>query len=182
MSDMSLPNRDVPNHPATDLPPDESAVPALRSTAAALGLLLIGTGAIMAAWMFYQVAQALVDPRPYGPQVDRWEFVIRGKQVDGDPGAGEITDRRGARPTAARPAASDDLSQGIRDVETAASLAGRIGSKAARPTAIFVILTLLLLLVQIARVLIEGGARLIGVASGDRDLMKRLLDALNRKR
>ena len=108
--------------------------------------------------------------------------MIRGKQVDGDPGAGEITDRRGARPTAARPAASDDLSQGIRDVETAASLAGRIGSKAARPTAIFVILTLLLLLVQIARVLIEGGARLIGVASGDRDLMKRLLDALNRKR
>jgi hypothetical protein len=139
-------------------------------------------------WLFYQVAQFIVDPRPYSEIISRWEFVIRGRQLDSDAGAAEapdlrragVPDREGQLEESVPP--EEDLSRGIRDVETAARLAGRIGSKTARPAAVMVILFLTLILIRIATALIEAGARLVGVLSGERALMTKLLKALNRDR
>jgi hypothetical protein len=166
--------------------PEPDPGTSFRTTAASMGLILIGVGVLMSAYMFWQLARVLLDPRPLVEQVNRWEFVIRGRandipvrpiergdeeklrrqpQLIGNPTANEtnpLTPGQGA-------------TQGTREVEAVAEFAKRMGSLGARPAALLLMLVLLSIMVRIAIGFIEAGGKLVNLAAGEKEFMQRLL-------
>lgn len=163
-----------------------------RYAAASIGLILIGVGALMAGYIFYQVYRIVMDPRPLVEQVNRWEFVIRGR-------ANDIAVRPIERAEAAKARANtspgsddpnseaDPLTPGgqragnSRELEAAAQFASRIGSLSARPAALLLMIVLLGVLVRIAISFIDTGARLVNLAAGEKEFMQRLLKEITRR-
>ncbi len=158
-------------------PPAEDPTSGFRVFAASIGIVLVMAGAGLAGYLFYNVIKVMADPRSFSTQVDRWEFVVRGQANDLSPGALELPDRQ--KQAEAGGAAESDPSIAAEaapsEAEKIAHFAGRMGSKAARPGALLMIVILLTLLVRIAIALIDSGARLVHLAAGEKEFMKRLL-------
>ncbi len=162
--------------------PDPSA--GFRAASATMGLILIGIGSILTLLLFWRLYQTFLDPRPLVAQVDRWEFVIRGKATDAlipverpvVTGSEPDEDYDTAAPTSARAVRRPE-----NEVEAVAQIAGRVGSKAARPAAMLIMLILLGILVRILLGLIDTGGRLVYNAAGDRELLQRLVRELRNR-
>jgi hypothetical protein len=155
----------------------------LRTFAAWMGLVIIAFGLAMAGYLFYRVGQVLLDPRSFETQVDRWEFVVRGRTTDAFPQTYETPDRKritippvdgAANPN--QPAA--DANQPRDRSEEIAQFVGRLGSESARPAALLLIILVLSILVRIAIGIINAGIRLAYLTSGEKDYMKRIIDEL----
>lgn len=150
----------------------------IRSFAAWMGLVIIAFGVTTAGYLFWKIGNVLLDPRAFETQVDRWEFVVRGRTSDALPDIYEIPDRRPVgnpdQPVTdpANPANQQD------HVEQVAQLTGRIASKSARPAALILILLVLGLMVRIAVAIINAGIRLAYLTAGEKDYLKRIVDEL----
>lgn len=153
-----------------------------RTATATFGLVLIGIGSLMTLLLFWRLYQLFLDPRPLEVQVDRWEFVIRGRATDGPiPVEREIASE-GRIEADPLPAGGTGVRRPRDEVEAVAEIAGRIGSKAARPAAILIMLVLLGILVRIVLGVIDIGGRLVYSAAGERDILKRLVHELQKRR
>lgn len=186
--DSTIPSQPQP----TASQPDASSD--VRIFAAWMGLLLIAFGVAMAGYVLFRIGEVVMDPRAIETQVDRWEFVIRGHTTDAFPQAYETPERRTLNP--APLAQSDDSEaessqpEGLEEIRAAQSeqtdemarFIGRIGSKSARPAALFLIIVLLMLLVRIIIAIIHAGIRMIYLTAGEKDHMKRIIDELTRQR
>lgn len=154
----------------------------VRIFAAWMGLVLVAMGVAMAGYLFYRIGQVLLDPRAFETQVDRWEFVVRGRTTDAFPDVFETPERRqigeGVSPTGREFDDSNTANSRSNQVDEAAQLVGRIGSKAARPTALIVLMLVLLIMVKIVVSVVHAGIRLAGLAGGEREYMKRIVDEL----
>lgn len=157
----------------------------VRLFASWMGLAVVAFGVAMAGYLFFRIGQVVLDPRSFETQVDRWEFVIRGRTSDAFPEAYETPDRQliqtprtpeddtaGANPENAAPGGTSD------QVEEMARFMGRVGSKSARPAALLLIILVLMLLVRIIVAIIHAGIRLAGLSGGEREYMKRVIDEL----
>lgn len=173
----------TPDRAGYEVRPDSTSD--IRAFAAWMGLVLVAMGVAMACYLFYRVGQVVLDPRSAETQVNRWEFVIRGRATDAFPDAMETGERRIIAPVPARavddfedpaPATSND------PVEETARLMGRLGSKSARAAALVVLLVVLMLLVKICTAIIHAGIRLAGLSGGEREYMKRIVDELVHQR
>ena len=187
---LQFPQEEVILHRAPEPDPGTS----FRVTAASMGLVLIGIGVMMAGYMFYQIYRVLMDPRSLVEQVNRWEFVIRGRANDiavrpverGE--AIKLNSRTPSGRTQAsnEPIEIDPLAPGQNtgaphDVEVAAQFASRLGSLGARPAALLLMFILLGILVRIAISFIEAGGKLVNLAAGEKEFMQRLLAEITRK-
>lgn len=169
----------------------------VRVFASWFGLVLVAMGVAMAGYLFFRIGQVLLDPRAFETNVDRWEFVMRGRVNDALPAALETPERRLARPLP--PAGDQDADPAtetpadyyedpppatapVDPVEDMARLAGRIASKSARPMALLLLIMVLTLLVRIIVAVIHAGIRLAGLAGGEREYMKRIIDELMEQR
>lgn len=171
--------------------PDRSSD--LRIFASWMGLILVAFGTAMAGYMFYRIGMVILDPRSFETQVDRWEFVIRGRTTDAFPGAYE-TPEQTLRAPAIEPDGSPAVGEPDADsppsttyteadpTEEMARLIGRVGSKSARPAALLLIILVLTILVRIIIAIIHAGIRLAGLAGGEREYMKRIINELVNQR
>lgn len=155
----------------------------VRMFAAWMGLVLVAMGVAMAGYLFYRIGQVLLDPRAFETQVDRWEFVVRGRTTDAFPDVFETPDRQQIGAGVDSATGVDERGSAVParhsdKVDETAQLVGRIGSKAARPAALFVLVLVLLILVKIVVSVIHAGIRLAGLAGGEREYMKRIVDEL----
>ncbi len=166
----------------------------VRIFAAWMGLVLVAFGVGMAGYLMFRIGDVVLDPRAIETQVDRWEFVIRGRTTDAFPQAYETPERRIVASTG--PPQGDGLDAG--DPETSeldpapdissnqseemARFVGRVGSKSARPAALLLIVVLLMLLVRIIIGIIHAGIRMVYLTAGEKDFMKRIIDELTRQR
>lgn len=165
-----------PDAPAP-APPDNSSE--FRVFAAWMGLVIVAFGLAISGYLLLKIGQVLLDPRGFETQVDRWEFVVRGRTTDAFPDAYETPDRQIIRnPDAAAASAAPEKQPEKSRSEEVADLAGRIGSKSARPVALFLIVLVLTLMVRIAIGIIHAGIRLAYITAGERDYMKRILEEL----
>lgn len=153
-----------------------------RNFAAWFGMVLIAFGVGMAGWMFFYIGEIVLDPRGFSQQVDRWEFVIRGRATDAFPDAYETPDgvRLNTAGTDAAVTAPDAGSPD--DVERMAEFVGRVGSKSSRPAAILLLLLVVSLLVRIVLAIVSAGIKLVYVTTGDRDFMRRVIEQLASRR
>ena len=83
-------HHEPPSHP---LPQPIENGGEIRAFAAWMGLMLIAFGVAMAGYMFFRIGAVLLDPRAFETQVDRWEFVVRGRVSDALPNAYETPER-----------------------------------------------------------------------------------------
>lgn len=187
---MQTPHEEVMLHRAPQPDPGTS----FRITAASLGLVLIGIGVLMSGYMFYQIYRVLMDPRPLADQVNRWEFVIRGRANDiavrpveeGEAAKLNVGPGSTRMANAAEPD-DDPLTPGrngqssSRDIESFAEVARRLGSLGARPTALLLMFILLGIMVRIALGFIEAGGRLVHLAAGEKEFMQRLITEITRR-
>lgn len=169
------PQRPVPPDPTSDV----------RVYAAWFGLVLVAMGVAMAGYLFFRIGQVLLDPRSFETQVDRWEFVVRGRTTDAFPQAYETPDRgiiggvSGNAPQDRALVNADDISTPSADpVEDTLRLVGRLGSKSARVGALLLLMLVLLILVKIIFSVVHAGIRLAALAGGEREYMKRIIDEL----
>lgn len=153
----------------------------VRLFAAWFGLLLVAMGVAMAGFLFFRIGKTLLDPRSFETQVDRWEFVVRGRTTDAFPDALETPERRlisNQQP----PSAEDSPDAAIADrsdpLEDTLELVGRLGSKSARAAALLILVLVLLILVKIVVAVIHAGIRLAALSAGEREYMKRIVDEL----
>lgn len=157
--------------------------------AASLGLVLIGVGVLLAIMLFLQVYRVLMDPRPLTDPLNRWEFVMRGRTNDIPVRPVEQPDLAAADAAAqaSDPEADPNdfsVTDGRRpqnEAEAFAEAVGRMGSKAARPLGLLVMLLLLGILVRVALGLIEIGGRLVSLVTGERQMLQRLVQELQRR-
>lgn len=149
-----------------------------------MGLVLVSFGVTIAAYMFFRIGQVVLDPRSFETQVDRWEFVIRGRTSDAFPGAYETPDLGlvTTQPGEEIPAVSGNGGSREDRVEEVARLVGRVGSKSARPMALLLIVLILVLMVRIVIGIIHAGIRLAGLSGGEREYMKRIIAELTHNR
>ena len=174
--------RDSENQPASQavpLPPDASSE--IRNFASWMGLVMVALGVAMAGYLFYRIGMVLLDPRSFETQVNRWEFVIRGRTTDALPDTYETPERQAISPQTALTAKRENDLPGNStqdETEQLVHFLGRLGSKSARPVALFFILLVLTLLVRIISAVMHAGIRLAGLAGGEREYMKRLLDEM----
>ncbi|MGI8905263.1 MAG: hypothetical protein ACR2IE_02090 [Candidatus Sumerlaeaceae bacterium] len=184
----SSPHEEVILHRAPEPDPGTS----FRMTAASIGLILIGVGVLMSGYMFYQIARVLLDPRPLVEQVNRWEFVIRGRANDIpvrpiERGEAEKLKRSAATSADSRQDSESEIltpgqdSRSPREIEVAADFAKRMGSLGARPAALLLMFVLLGIMVRIAIGFIDAGGRLVNLAAGEKEFMQRLLKEITRK-
>lgn len=163
----------------------------VRVFASWFGLVLVAMGVAMAGYLFFRIGQVLLDPRVFETNVDRWEFVMRGRATDAFPDVFETPERRLVRPLPPDNDGGDPAAPGAHPydemappapppdpVEDMARLAGRIASKSARPMALLFLIMVLTLLVRIIIAIIHAGIRLAGLAGGEREYMKRIIDEL----
>jgi hypothetical protein len=150
-----------------------------------MGLLLVAMGVAMAGYLFVRIGQVLLDPRSFENQVDRWEFVVRGRTTDAFPDNYETPERRvisapqaPAEPDSVDPESPNALTERGDPMEETLHLVGRLGSKSARPAALFILILVLLILVKIIVSVIHAGIRLAALSAGDREYMKRIVDEL----
>lgn len=176
-------NDDVPPGPRHRPPPVDPTTD-VRVFAAWFGLVLVAMGVAMAGYLFFQIGRVIMDPRAFETQVDRWEFVLRGRATDAFPQSFETPDlqRISANPTA-QPGNGMDTSNGMAPisadpVEDTARLLGRIGSKSARLGALMLLTLVLLILVRIIFAVVQAGIRLAALAGGEREYMKRIIEEL----
>lgn len=174
--------------------PEPDGTTGFRIMAASMGLVLIVIGAMMCATLFYQIYRALMDPRPLVEQVNRWEFVIRGRMNDvpvRPVEKGEAAKlRTGSKPANAAdneepeadPLTAAHSGSAPRDVEIAAQFAKRLGSVSARPVALLLMFILLGILVRVAVGLLDAGGRLVNLAAGEKEFMQRLLFEITRRK
>jgi hypothetical protein len=159
--------------------PEPDPGTSFRVTAASLGLVLIGVGALMAGYLFYQIYRVLMDPRPLVDQVNRWEFVIRGRANDVPVRPVERAEsaklKAGEPDDAADPLTPGQHNSSPREIEAAAQFVSRMGSVSARPAALLLMFVLLGIMVRIAIAFIEAGGRLVNLAAGEKEFIQRLL-------
>jgi hypothetical protein len=153
----------------------------MRMFASWMGLLLVAFGTAMAGYMFYRIGMVVMDPRSFETQVDRWEFVIRGRTTDAFPDAYETPERTVRQPAIANELPAQQASPAD-STEEMARFVGRVGSKSARPAALLLIVLVLTILLRIAIAIIHAGIRLAGLAGGEREYMKRIVDELVNQR
>lgn len=167
---------------------DPDASSEVRIFAAWMGLVLVAFGVAMAGYLFFRIGQVILDPRTFETQVDRWEFVIRGRTTDAFPEVYETPERRIISPQSAQNAGSGNETAAVGSgqkesrAEEIAQFVGRVGSKSARPAALLIITLVLAILVRIILGIINAGIRLAGLAGGEREYMKRILDELVNRR
>lgn len=165
-------------------PPTVDPTTDVRIFAAWFGLVLVAMGVAMAGYLFFQIGRVIMDPRAFETQVDRWEFVLRGRATDAFPDTYETPElqRISANPTAPSGNGVDSTS-GLTSVsadpvEETARLLGRIGSKSARLGALMLLMLVLLILVRIIFAVVQAGIRLAALAGGEREYMKRIIEEL----
>lgn len=178
-------------HPFDD-PQDSSA--GVRIFAAWMGLLLVAVGAALAGYLMYRIGEMVLDPRTFETQVDRWEFVIRGRTTDAFPDTYETSDNKRIITSVPAPGASGDPEietqdapirpghEAIDQTEEMARFVGRLGSKSARPAALLLVMVLLMILVRILVAIMHAGIRLVYLTAGEKDYMKRIIDELAHRR
>jgi len=179
--------------PAPDIKPvrleerNDSAAD-LRIFASWLGLVIVTFGVVVCGYLFIRIGETLLDPRAFETQVDRWEFVVRGRTTDAFPDSYETPEgtlNRDDTTEAATegPAAPSSPSQPNKDrVEEMVEFIGRVGSKSSRPAALLLIILVLSLLVRIAIGVVHAGIRLAYISAGEKDYMKRVIDELVEQR
>lgn len=134
---------------------------------------------MLALYLFFRIGDLVMDPRGFREQVDRWEYVVRGRSADlmadfSEPGA---TQQRSEPQTApATPINPDDKA------EEASRFIERAFSRGARPIALLILIVLVSLLVRVLILLIDVGARLIHLSVGDKEFMKKLLRELAKRK
>lgn len=167
----------TPETPTYHTPPDTSSE--IRSFAAWMGLVIIAFGVATSGYLFWKIGGVLLDPRAFETQVDRWEFVVRGRTTDAFPDTYETPDRR----QITNPDTAAETAPARRDrVEEMAEFAGRMGSKSARPAALLLIILVLSIMVRISIAIINAGIRLAYLTAGEKDYMKRIVDELVERR
>lgn len=145
----------------------------LRLFGALIGLVLVGVGAWFAITLFLALGKAVTDPASIHNTLDKWEAVVRGRLPDmlqtGEPAEQAPKADNVPQPSVAR------------ETMTPRDLAEYI-AVSSRPVAILFLIALLGLLIRIAVSLADAGARLIGLASNEAAILKRLLTELRRNR
>ncbi len=163
----------------------------IRAFAGWMGLVIIAFGVAVAGYLLLRIGEVVIDPRGFETQVDRWEFVVRGRVSDALPDAYETPERtipaavapaepvpetEGTAGTAgARPSAPDGQ---VGDVEKMAEFVGRVSSKSARPAALFLLVIIITIIVRIIIAIINAGIRLVYVTAGEKEYMKRIIEEL----
>lgn len=190
---MALPERTTDDTPSLRLPQEPDPSSGFRIMAASIGLVLIGVGIFLCITLFYQIYRVLMDPRPLVEQVNRWEFVIRGRMNDVpvrpvEPGeAAKLKKDPAVSRTGEDSAEPDPLTPGQspnrprNEAEIAGQVAARLGSVSARPTALLLMFILLGILVRIAIGVLEAGGKLVNLAAGEKEFMQRLLVEITRR-
>jgi len=171
----------------------------IRAFAAWMGLILVAMGVAMAGYLFWRIGSVVLDPRGFETQVNRWEFVVRGRTSDAFPDSYETPDRgtvgnyrpdgdparwqpqAGAENSATETGAGAGTTTGD-PVEDTARLVGRVGSKSARAAALLILIMILMLMVKIITSVIHAGIRLAALAGGEREYMKRIVNELVEQR
>jgi len=161
--------------------PDPSA--GFRTATASIGLVLIVLSALLCMFLFWRIYQVLMDPRPLADQVDRWEFVLRGKATDAPiPVERPVMDPTGQYQLAEEEQPPKQPFRPATEAEAVAQIAGRVGSKAARPAAILIMLMLLGVIIRIVLGLMDVGGRLVHHAGSDKELLQRLVREITERR
>lgn len=159
---------------------DSDGTAGMRVVGAILGVALVIIGTTFSLYMFFRIGEAVMDPRGFREQVDRWEFVVRGRTTDAVGDAREpaalTSDNTGAAGNLLPPDTLEDRA------EEAARFIERTFSRSARPIALFVMVVLVSMMVRILILLIDAGARLIHLAAGEKEFMKRLLREIAKKK
>lgn len=157
-----------------------------RLAGASLGTLLLIVGLALVIAIFFEVYRFIRDPKELKGYIDRWEVVVRGnipvfgeakedaaapEPESDDPDARQMhLGGRGAQP---QQPATQDVSIARPMMEMMAL--------SARPLAIVVLLFLAGILVKIATVIVDVGARLMHLTVSEQGLLKRLIEEIRRK-
>lgn len=159
----------------------------VRKFAGWMGLVIIAFGVAVAGYLVLRISEVIIDPRGFETQVDRWEFVVRGRVSDALPDAYETPERTllsGQMPAAtAEPDLQTTAPQNPSgDVEKMAEFVGRVASKSARPAALFFLVILITIVVRIIIAIIHAGIRLVYITAGEKEYMKRIIEELVEQR
>ncbi|MCX7719058.1 MAG: hypothetical protein N2111_11755 [Candidatus Sumerlaeaceae bacterium] len=146
----------------------------LRLFGAFIGLILVSVGTWFAVTLFLALGKAVSEPASIHDRLDKWEAVVRGRLPDmlhsGEPAS-----------LAQQQAEGDPPPSAARETITPRDLAEYI-AVSSRPVAILFLIAVIGLLIRIAVSLIDAGARLLGLASHEAAIMKRILAELRRQR
>lgn len=145
------------------------------------GLLLVGLGVYFCVRLFFFAAVLFEKPDEMKPALDRWEIVVRSRAYD------EILAREQPAGTQLTPTTSrenpdgGELAERRENVEAVTKSMIELIGAGARPIAIFIMITVGLLLVRIALALCSIGIQMMQLLNPDERILKRLVDRLNRR-